>query len=326
LKEVVKMNTLEKFALSVEKNTMKVFGKNIKILDAAGAALAGASAIMSTWDMTDAILADDDDAAVAYGVQALAMAGLSITSFVEAGAISLSLGPVGWAFLAVGLLAGIFAIILTDSEIEKWTKHSPFAKTVEDRCFANFGTASIDEDGNDIQICKPHATLEALMSMLMKPGVTLKKGKKENQVVVELIAPGFEVGKSTLEIYTTIQKRYSRATTNKDKYQQPATPSLAEIIENKLGIAIGIKYTYDIPTDGRYEVYTRARHITAEQIYLPKQTKVTVVKQIDSKLVPGKRIADPTQKPIVSTTSSLDIHPNDPNWVYSKPFNLTMKA
>jgi len=68
-------------------------------------------------------------------------------------------------------------------------------------------------------------------------------------------------------------------------------------------------------------VFTRARHITTEQIFIPKQVEVEVVNYMETKNG-GRRPVDKTK----NTVSSTEINPKDPNWVYSKPFNLTMKT
>jgi len=260
------------------KGSKVMFGKNIKLLGAAGGALTGIGAAMSAWDMYDCFDNDDDDAATMYGLQAVALVGLAIAGFVEAGAIFLGMGPIGWAFLALGILFGFLAYWFTDTPIEKWAKHGPFSVEVDARMTKEMSVTTKDSTGKEIT--KPisaHDTLERLMSLLMTPTIKIKEDVTTNpeSIAVEIYAPGFRVGKSTLEVdVAACLVKFHRGTAQRSMESRCIPLKVTNILDKKTNQIVGIKYNYYFRHDKlKYQIIARGRHITEEQIFIPRVVK-----------------------------------------------------
>ncbi len=295
-------------------------GLNVKFMGGAGAVLSGAGAAMSTWDAVDSFNADDDDAGMAYSVQAVALGGMMIAGLIEGGAIFLGLGPVGWALLAVGIIAGILATVFTDTPLEKWAKHGPFSLELGDRMTDDFVTVTQNKAGKEkLTLKSKHDVLESLMHLLMQPSMIIKKDTttKPNSIVVEMYAPGFMIGSSTLDIHTTMSAAY-RYGHNSTGYKNEAVIkpiATTNLLDKESGAVIGVKYFYTIPTDGKYKFETRGRHITVEQIYIPKKAKVEIRESFNGR---GRSQNNVPTISKTATQSAATIDQKDANWVYAK--------
>lgn len=279
-----------------------------------GAGLSGAGALMSGWAMTDSFLADDDDAAVAYGVQMAAGIGLALAELGTGGGALVAFGPWGWACLGVIILSGILAQQLTDTPVEKWAKHGPFAQDPDERCTHEYASPM-----------DPAGIHQALMSLLMAPRIRIQTdpGTVPASLIVTVNAPGFEPGRSTLEVDVTVEQAYrmspeQRAQAINAGYTDIAamesyTPSgqqqaLARSIQPRDTDAAGgtgtYRYRYALPVntqpgDVRYTVRARVRHITAEGLIIPT--------------LPGEAVnnAEPTR-----------IDPKVTGWAYAQPLTV----
>jgi len=85
-------------------------------------------------------------------------------------------------------------------------------------------------------------------------------------------------------------------------------------IDEATGQAIGIKYYYAIPTDGSFKFETRGRHITEDQIFIPKKSTFEVKKTVRSST--NNRMSVKTS---TTDVSAKTIDQKDPNWVYAAP-------
>ena len=249
----------------------------------------------------DALEADDNDAAVAYSVQMAAGVGLAAASLGEAStaeaALLFDLGPWGWAFLTVVVVAGLIAAALTDTEIEKWAKQGPFSNDLGERCTHEYQ----DKTPAEIQ--------QSLMTLLMAPRVLIKTDPAASQpsVIVDVHAPGFTPGRSILDARATVQRSnpgpYQTAVWDTD--QEPLRcvswmPLLADT-ENPAS-EVGLRYRYLLPTDaiGPVRVRARARHITAEQLIIPTWP----------------------DKPPANTDDPIVIDPELNGWAYAGPLTV----
>lgn len=258
---------------------VSIAGKNLPLYSARGASLgagvvAGLSAIMAGWDAVDCFNQDDLDAGATFSVSAAGFAGSFLAALGgEGGIVALSFaGPWGWVFLGVGLSAGLLAIALSDSEFEKWAKHGPFAKDISSRMSHKYSGKS------------NAAALASLLDIFMRPRLVIREnpsrlnttgvGSQYPEIVVEVTAPGFEVGRGTLPIHVTVEgggkdvRGFFMGPTFTGLQQVPQTPNRVEPIyadENNLA-EIGVRYCY-AGQPGRWRA--RAQHVTAQQIVLP---------------------------------------------------------
>ena len=230
---------------------------------------------------------DDNDAAIAYTVQAIAMAGLTTALLIEAGAVFLGMGPVGWAFLIIGIIAGIIAYMLTDTDLEKWAKHGPFGN-------GNNGIPKdLYKDADEKKI------YESFMTLLMSPGIQIETDRTTSptMIMVTAIAPGFQQGKGAITLDTTYQSSYKMSSREQayaitrmqlgpsgtSKVQSFQTESRQHrlkclkwepVYDDKTPQQIGVKYYYQLPIDRRdgevkYHIRARVKHITEEGYIIP---------------------------------------------------------
>ena len=92
--------------------------------------------LLYTWDMLVSISAEDYDAASGYGLAAFGSFGLAMAKFgagAEIGTFLYAIHPYGWIFLAVTIIGAAIAIACKDKDLERWSKHGPFALHHEDR-------------------------------------------------------------------------------------------------------------------------------------------------------------------------------------------------
>ena len=284
-KPAVGKKTLGQKFMQVER---KLLRSNTTFFKAGGAGLAGLGAFLASWDMVDSLIADDDDAAAMYGVQMVSSLGLALSTLAQGGITALAaFGPYGWAFLGVALLAGYLAYIFTDTQLEKWAKHGPFAKTVMDRMSGEYGKES---DPKSQGMTSEARAYWALLSLLMTPAVKIKKdmsqhslhyGVSYSDIVVEVHMPGFKPGQSTADIRATIQQGKSEQVLIKPYEIEPIY-----LDDNNPTSQIGFRYRYATPflsstydkvygkenikvLSGDLVFRARARHITDESIIIP---------------------------------------------------------
>jgi len=152
-----------------------------KIVGAIGIIL---TSIITAMDVYKSIQKNDMDAAFFH-----AMSGaVAIAGFIYLGA-ALFTTPLGWAIIAVGLLIAVVAILVTDNELETWTKNGPFAKGIDDRCSGSYTNWTKS----------PKECYAALIGTLMKPSVMLKVKQLTNthcQLTIDIDTPNFALGQS----------------------------------------------------------------------------------------------------------------------------------
>ncbi|RMG57492.1 MAG: hypothetical protein D6717_04705, partial [Gammaproteobacteria bacterium] len=240
------------------------FGKfRIQFLGALGAGLTFATAAIAIWNLIEFADADDFDAAVFSGVEAFALVGLSGALLYEAGATFLGLGPVGWAFLALSILAAVIVYLVTDTPLEKWAKHGPYALEAEDRNTHAYADAT------------PQETYMALLSLLMSPSLVIQRGQDGHGklAVVDVHTPGFAPGKDMLHVHVTLEPLWANARGQSIRSlgpQQPATPlSIAELKDEKTGTLIGYRYTYRLLDAPRTRVRACVQRVVEGNISLP---------------------------------------------------------
>lgn len=117
-------------------------------------------------------------------------------------------------------------------------------------------------------------------------------------MVVEIVAPGFKVGKSALNVRATIQTGMSNARGQalRWKGQEEIFPFKIEPIyqdQDKQVNQIGYKYYYQTEGAKHVRFRARARHITEDNLYIPTL---------------------PTEDP--KTSDPVLIDPEVPGWVY----------
>ncbi len=288
------------------RNVDKVGFKSFSLLTKTGIGFAGAGAVMSFWDMTDAILDDDDDAAIAYGVQVVAGIGLALSGIgtgLAAGGAStgflVMLGPWGWAFLAVIIIAGILAAWFTDSEIEKWAKHGPFSE-IDDRMTGNY---------KDKTAIFAH---QSLLALLMAPQIKISDKKDSDLIMVEVYAPGFEPGKSTLTIDATVNMSDSSEGRgprfNNKKQIALNLIGWSPIMDKKLPtVTLGMRYIYQRPLIYKYElnmIHARVQHITKDSYIIPMKASNKNQESADPTVIDSKINGWAYAEPIIIANKS----------------------
>ncbi|VAW98075.1 hypothetical protein MNBD_GAMMA22-1164, partial [hydrothermal vent metagenome] len=284
LGKVSSTKTSTKFAeklIIAKQGTMLGVKGSFSGLSRVSVGFAGAGAIMSGWDMIDAFLSEDNDAAVAYGVQMVAGVGLALTTIGAASSAGLGflfvLGPWGWAFLAAVIIAGVFAAMFTDSDLEKWAKHGPFA-IADDRLTHDY----IGKSGHD--------THEALLALLMPPQIQIIEDKDKQLVYVDVHASGFEPGKSTLTIHARFTQGdfINGAGPIFERTQQELKiVSWTPIVDDKNpSITHGLRYIYKRPNKAiSTKIYARVQHITKDKFIIPTKPGVSTTKVADPKFI-----------------------------------------
>ncbi len=312
----------------IVKGTMKIFGEEIKIFGVAGAGVAGLSAVMSAWEMAESIQLNDEDAALGHGIAMAGSAGVAMAGLGSSGVTMLAfLGPYGWAFLGIAILGSVLAYVFADTDLEKWVKLGPFSADQETRMSHEYAGK------------KPQYVLERFMGMLMQPSMTMKKDvstrKKDGQgnsipdIVVEVIAPGFEPDLSTLDVRATIEegeidvRGHHAALTRLSGNQKSQTPYGIEQLyadENSQQV-IGVRYRYRAPGPHLVCWRARARHITKDQIILPPvldAPNITSDGLMASPAPTGQTASTQQSGTLKGKDDGVRIIDTVPGWVYAK--------
>ncbi|MCP1672930.1 hypothetical protein J2T57_000022 [Natronocella acetinitrilica] len=144
---------------------------------AAGAFVAAGQGLLAFGSAAERARAGNHGAAAfytAHGVSMLTFGGASVieAKLIARGALAgfLSLGPKGWAMLAVGTLLGVAARHFTDTPLEAWARHGPFAARRDGRHDADTG-ASVPR--GDLAEFDADACHRALVQTLATPAVRL---------------------------------------------------------------------------------------------------------------------------------------------------------
>ncbi|SEO60616.1 toxin VasX [Aquisalimonas asiatica] len=169
-------------------------------LGVAGAALAGFSAALAVWDMEYRLRNGELGAGIAHGVEAAAMAGLTASLLGAAarrGAVGLlfGMGPWGWAFLAIGIVAGLVARQFSLSPLDRWASFGPFGADPDERLTEEYAQL----DGEQIAA--------ALLTILESPSIELREENVlgDEAVRVDVRWPAaFEEGRD-LELQVTAE-------------------------------------------------------------------------------------------------------------------------
>ncbi|ALC17966.1 hypothetical protein DSOUD_3246 [Desulfuromonas soudanensis] len=272
----------------IVKGSIKIFSKEIKIFGAAGAGVAGLGAVMSAWEMIDSIQHDDDDAALGHGIAMAGTLGLALAGLGSSGVTMLAfLGPYGWAFMGVAILGSVLAYAFTDTDMEKWAKHGLFSVDQETRMTHEFSQKT------------PQEMLEHFMGMFMRPSMTMEKdtstGSRNEQgnlipdIVVEVIAPGFEPDLSNLDVRATFEegevdiRGHQPTLARLSGEQKSQTPYLIEQLyaDEQSQQIIGVRYRYRAPSSHPLRWRSCARHITKDRIVLPQYSQGQTSKSTD---------------------------------------------
>jgi hypothetical protein len=277
-----KLGAAGKFVI---KGKIKFLDREVPFLGGMAVFLTGVGVMFACWDAVSRFRADDDDAGAAYLAQVVALSGLTVAMLVETGALFLGMGPIGWAFLLISILASIVAYMLTDTDLEQWAKHGPFGN-------GNHGMPSgLYKNADSTKI------YQAFMTLLMSPGIQIESDPTTypKTVIVTAIVPGFQAGKSTITLESTYQSLYKmspeeRAMAINAGYgaqvegMQNFTPESSQhvlhcvkwepVYDDKTRQEVGVKYYYTMPEDRRdgdvkYHIRSRVRHITEDQIVIP---------------------------------------------------------
>jgi len=200
--------------------------------------------------------------AVAHGVEAAALAGAAasqlgraVVSKMAERAILLRLGPWGWAFFGVSIIASVIAHSLELSPIERWASYGPFSKDKDLRFTEEY-------EGLDAK-----KVYRALLSLLLAPQTKVQQHNifPPSSARVEIRTPAAgQTGK--IEHYA-----YWKDTDNRLHPLKPRGwhPLLAD--ENDPASRIGIVAWYHPPnTRGSADVIVEARYWHKEtQDWLP---------------------------------------------------------
>lgn len=166
--------------------TILIANKAIAVSKALGALGLFISLVVTTYDVYKSVIKNDMDAAFFHALSGA----VAIAGFIYLGAALLTT-PLGWAIIAVGLIIAIIAILVTDNELETWTKNGPFAKDADDRCTGSYKKWQT----------QPKECYAALVGTLMSPNVTLGVKKLTGshcQLTIDVDTPNFALGQSEL--------------------------------------------------------------------------------------------------------------------------------
>jgi hypothetical protein len=174
------------------KSSVKVINRKIlvsRIFGGIGIIITGVLAGIDTYL---SIRKNDLDAAFFHALSGA----VAIAGFIYLGA-ALFTTPLGWAIIAVGLIIAVIAILVTDNELETWTKNGPFAKGADDRCTGSYKKWHT----------QPKECYAALIGALMKPSITLGVKKLISthcQLIIDIDTPNFALGQS--EVFVQVQQ------------------------------------------------------------------------------------------------------------------------
>jgi hypothetical protein len=120
------------------------------------------------------------------------------------------------------------------------------------------------------------------MSLLMRPSIKVKsdpanhqvtRGFKHHDMIVDVVAPGFKVGKSALDVRATIQTGTSnqRGQSKRWAAQEELVPYKMEPLyqDDKKIEQIGCRYYYQTVGAKHVTFRSRARHITEDGLIIP---------------------------------------------------------
>ena len=188
--------TLELAALRVltfsrlMKRSVVLFGVSTTFARVLGWAGILITAALSFIDSFKAANKNDMDAAFFHALSGA----VAIAGFIYLGT-ALFTTPLGWAIIVIGLLIAIIATLVTDNELETWTKNGPFAKDEDGRCTGSYKKWHT----------QPKECYAALVGALMKPNVTLGVNKISDthcQLTIDIDTPNFALGQS--EVFVQI--------------------------------------------------------------------------------------------------------------------------
>lgn len=164
--------------------TFKVY--NFKMI---GVGLTGFGAFLSAWEAGIQLDKGNYESAAAHGLAAGAMAGATFSQLGRSLVLNslkntmftrtlVVLGPWGWAFTAVSIIAAITAEWLKLSPLERWTQFGPFGDDPDER---------FTEEYRDLTAGQVY---QSLLSLLMTPKPIITESQNPpNQFKVEIHAP-----------------------------------------------------------------------------------------------------------------------------------------
>ncbi|MDX1802923.1 MAG: hypothetical protein R3292_02505 [Alcanivorax sp.] len=165
-------------------STFKVY--NFKMI---GAGLTGFGVLLSAWDAGIQLDKGNYESAAAHGVAAGAMAGAAVSQLGRSLVLNsikntmitrvlVVLGPWGWAFTAVSIIASLTAEWLKLSPMERWAQFGPFGDDPEERLMEEYQELTAQQ------------VYRALLSLLLAPSTTITESQNPpNQLKVEVHAP-----------------------------------------------------------------------------------------------------------------------------------------
>ncbi len=177
-----------------------------KLRFAAGFA-SGLTSALLIWDAYDLNKKGQHGAALA----SLIGGGLGIASALH-GAVFVSMGPFGWAFLIGSILAGLVASYLTITDAEIWAKYGIFSNDKSTKVNFDEQTKKIilPSQNDYTTFTDPKLYMRFITSVLFSPQLTIKKMSWSwDQYVIEIGLPLYIEQKSQVYLNVTI-KRYSR--------------------------------------------------------------------------------------------------------------------
>jgi hypothetical protein len=247
----------------------------VNAFNAAGAGVGAAFSVLMVFEALELRRQGEGRAAIAMGISAAAGLGYSgvllgravsgSTSALLRLAVFAGGGVIGWALLAVSLMALVASAMLTYSPLERWARYGPFAARAENR------------RTHEYENLAPEAVYQAAMSLFMSPSVVIRRDNAHGfqgpsdfvpDIVVEVYAPGFEVGCSALDIRLTVAKMFARREVGRQEALRPYLVS--HLKDPRSGAVIGLRYHYHGDGSGTpYRYRARARHVTADDLVLP---------------------------------------------------------
>ncbi|KAF7769660.1 hypothetical protein PCIT_a2528 [Pseudoalteromonas citrea] len=122
------------------------------------------------------------------------------------GAVFVSFGPIGWALFLGSMALSVGAVLLVDSEAEKWVKLGPFAKAPNliSKGINWVFDPSTEEQALKLRFKQPTPYYHFIVGVLFSPQVRVSHVGGQ-QYLVEVSLPDFVKGQSELELQVQYQ-------------------------------------------------------------------------------------------------------------------------
>jgi len=259
-----------------------------RLLNVLGAAFAGLSAVLATWDCVISVQNGDYGAAVGYAIMTAGFIGLAVASLATTSSLSI-FGPLGWIAMAVVALGVILVAWLSRSDLTRWAEDGSLGKGKNGKAVGIYKGYSADE------------TYAAIASLLMRPQMTMKRevnpmsysigkvGEKRyyKDVVVTITLPLFEIGKSAVDVRVTKQQDSSGPDQwlgwSKQKRVMPH--KMIQVRDPKSGQLVAVKYYFLNDHNSDHDWRAKGKIETAKNLRIPDIPKSKIKKTDDSNTI-----------------------------------------